>query len=313
MKTITEQKCIDCGQVKPVSEFHKSTKFATGYLSRCKPCRKIKDARRKTSEPTVAVKRCFTCKENKPRSDFFRRQISLDGLSPYCKSCEAKQKDVMRKRWLQETREVPALKTCSKCHVTKPCAEFFRHRWFKNGYRAECKQCSAHTTQQCILRHKQTDEIGWRTRQRQLAREWYSKNAYRYKGYYQKHRDTINRRRRLMPYEKKQHRLKRGRIWHSQKMQNDAQYRRRHNARANVRWHQRRALIRNAGSYTLQEWQDLCQKYEFKCLCCGQVKPLTVDHVMPLSKGGLNTIDNIQPLCKLCNCRKGVGTSDYRK
>jgi 5-methylcytosine-specific restriction endonuclease McrA len=47
-------------------------------------------------------------------------------------------------------------------------------------------------------------------------------------------------------------------------------------------------------------------------LCCKQEKPLTIDHVVPLSLGGSNSIDNLQPLCHQCNSRKGTRIIDYR-
>lgn len=77
----------------------------------------------------------------------------------------------------------------------------------------------------------------------------------------------------------------------------------------NIR-HKRRSSIK--GSFSKQEWLDLCSKYDNLCLRCGQKKPLTIDHVVPISKGGLNVIENIQPLCKNCNCAKRDKTIDYR-
>jgi len=32
---------------------------------------------------------------------------------------------------------------------------------------------------------------------------------------------------------------------------------------------------------------------------------MTVDHIVPKSKGGLRTLDNLQPMCENCNVKKG--------
>jgi len=61
------------------------------------------------------------------------------------------------------------------------------------------------------------------------------------------------------------------------------------------------------GSYTQEDWEDMKRKYKYSCVCCGRSEPivkLTTDHIIPISGGGTNTIDNIQPLCKNCNSHK---------
>ena len=78
----------------------------------------------------------------------------------------------------------------------------------------------------------------------------------------------------------------------------------------NIR-HKRRSKLK--GTFTKEEWLFICDKYNNRCLCCGLESKLTVDHVKPISKGGLNIIDNIQPLCKSCNCKKRDKEIDYRK
>lgn len=80
------------------------------------------------------------------------------------------------------------------------------------------------------------------------------------------------------------------------------------------------------------KWQDLYQTQGKNCAICGkQTNPNdvwekngrklfgrdypTVDHIIPLHKGGKDTIDNVQLLCKRCNSAKGdkitVGESSY--
>lgn len=46
-----------------------------------------------------------------------------------------------------------------------------------------------------------------------------------------------------------------------------------------------------------------------KCMKCGATGELTVDHIVPLSKGGTNAPMNLQAMCSLCNQRKGNRSS----
>jgi hypothetical protein len=72
------------------------------------------------------------------------------------------------------------------------------------------------------------------------------------------------------------------------------------------------------GSHTLNEWQNLRAKYNFTCPSCNKPEPfnqkykyLTEDHITPISKGGSDNIENIQPLCLSCNDIKNVKIIKY--
>ena len=85
-----------------------------------------------------------------------------------------------------------------------------------------------------------------------------------------------------------------------------------------ARYHQQRAALMygEEGKWSGEQWADLVQRYEGKCVCCGskagEGNPLTPDHVVPLAMGGANTIENLQPLCWRCNTVKGARCVDYR-
>lgn len=44
----------------------------------------------------------------------------------------------------------------------------------------------------------------------------------------------------------------------------------------------------------------------YACLHCGTHVSLTIDHIVPVSKGGAHDDDNLQTLCRSCNSRKGA-------
>jgi hypothetical protein len=49
------------------------------------------------------------------------------------------------------------------------------------------------------------------------------------------------------------------------------------------------------------------------CLRCGDTERLSIDHIVPLAKGGDNSSENLQTLCSTCNSIKGDSTSDHRR
>lgn len=62
------------------------------------------------------------------------------------------------------------------------------------------------------------------------------------------------------------------------------------------------------GNHTWKEWEKLKEFYNYSCVECGRKEPeikITIDHIVPINKGGTNWISNIQPLCKSCNSKKG--------
>jgi len=47
----------------------------------------------------------------------------------------------------------------------------------------------------------------------------------------------------------------------------------------------------------------------YRCVTCGDWHDLAADHIIPESRGGPLTLDNLQTLCRSCNSRKGPHSS----
>ena len=61
------------------------------------------------------------------------------------------------------------------------------------------------------------------------------------------------------------------------------------------------------GDLKRSEWEAIKAAYGNRCAYCkGKPRRLTVDHVVPLARGGRNDKLNVVPACASCNRRKGV-------
>ena len=77
---------------------------------------------------------------------------------------------------------------------------------------------------------------------------------------------------------------------------------------------QQMAKARSKGTHTKEEWLALLLETEFACVSCGSQciggAPCK-DHIISVGSGGSDAIQNLQPLCRQCNTRKGGGSTNY--
>jgi 5-methylcytosine-specific restriction endonuclease McrA len=66
----------------------------------------------------------------------------------------------------------------------------------------------------------------------------------------------------------------------------------------------RRHQKREDFALTDKEWDETILYFNYSCAYCGNDDKLTYDHVIPFSKGGSFTKQNIIPACKHCNSSK---------
>lgn len=63
-----------------------------------------------------------------------------------------------------------------------------------------------------------------------------------------------------------------------------------------------------------EDWLEILVRYDHRCFYCGDKKnKLTRDHVLAISRGGTDTIDNVVPACWSCNFKKRArGVADFK-
>lgn len=194
------------------------------------------------------------------------------------------------------------MKRCKKCDADKDEKEFNKDKRYADKLFPWCKACMREYRTGWEQEHKDErteyfkqwhiENIDRRhERNNQLTRDKYHANP--------EYREKKNK-------QKSEQRKKKYGI--------DLEWTRRVLAWGNAHHRRRRnAELSAEGSHTEEEWQALCQRFDYRCVACGNQDPLTRDHVVPITKGGTDYIENIQPLCQLCNSKKHTKTIDYRK
>jgi 5-methylcytosine-specific restriction endonuclease McrA len=185
-------------------------------------------------------------------------------------------------------------KVCTRCKTWQPFSLFKKKAKYIDGV-SWCRSCEAAASREYHAKHAEEIRVKAVARyydnhdanlrymeqyRKGKRREWYERNIEKMREY--------DRKRRLSHREKERH-------------------------RGCMRYFERcKRMKKNGGSHTLEQWQELCARYDFRCLKCGEKKPLSADHIIPVSRGGTNDISNLQPLCRPCNTSKGAKTIDYR-
>ena len=158
------------------------------------------------------------------------------------------------------------------------------------------------------LKYRKTHRMAIRKR----GRHWYQQNSERHKSkmaeWYQQNKEYWNKKCKEWYESNKEY----AREYAKQQIKD---YYKRNPDKRKENSRKYRIRKRNAiGHHTEKEWRELKQMYNYTCLCCDKQEPeitLTRDHVIQLSDGGTDNIDNIQPLCRSCNSKKL--NTDFRR
>lgn len=222
------------------------------------------------------------------------------------------------------------MKTCTKCLKSKPISEFHIHngaKSSKSGIRSNCKACAKADRARWYAANKESEiakTLAYQRANPAVTRKWaratYQRNLAsrraRMKLAYERNPEkylTACRKR----YEEKKPSIllqvaKYRRTLDPLKLvESRRQYRKNNPERMSANANAARIRKQNApGSHTLDEWKAVKDYFNHCCAYClrgiDECGPLARDHVVPLTAGGSDDIDNIVPSCKPCNSSKNA-------
>lgn len=283
---------------------------------------------------------CIKCGECKDRSAFGRDVRRPDGLFPYCKRCRLKNPE-QHDEYITQTQK--GLRRCGICKQWLEPSEFYSNRATPSGLHHECKDCSKANVHNWRVKYPDRAKAKdarhyWENREQRQAdrraryeanKEYYRERALRWhKENYSRVRDRkltyckLWRARRkanqppriLGPWSKTNPELKR--ITYKQWLKRYQQSEHGKIMLAKAK-HRRRAAERaSPHTLTAEQWTTILELQDYICPMCQRSfdddLPPTMDHIVPVSKGGGLTFENVQALCRSCNSSKGTKTINYR-
>ena len=230
-------------------------------------------------------------------------------------------------------------KQCSRCGQVKSLDEFYRCSRVRDGRQASCKECRK--AQRLAYREREnelTRRRYWasldesRRKKREGQRKWREANPEKARDAKRKWRERDPEKARRLDREQARRWRKRNLEYARQKERErtralagiDPTVRREKHrrwrqanpekVRANGRQvqHRRRARMRRGRVYTVTA-KNLRYLHAAACLACGAPAD-TIDHVIPLRRGGSHGVGNLAPMCRTCNSSKGAKTiTEWRK
>ena len=177
------------------------------------------------------------------------------------------------------------MKHCKECFDLLPMNEkyFSKQRKYLSGM---CKTCKSEYDRN----HKNANKDYYRE---------YNKN------YREKNREKINEYTRRYHKENKdkareyrQKNKERIKKYRRKYLQENLEIYRTYNQERRAR---KRTLI---STFTASQWNECLEYFNQSCAYCGDTNRLEQEHVIPVTKGGHYTLDNIIPACKSCNSSK---------
>jgi 5-methylcytosine-specific restriction endonuclease McrA len=192
---------------------------------------------------------------------------------------------------------VDKYKTCSKCREPQQSNNYYSDKRASDGLQSQCKQCIAN------YRKENKDKVQEQKQRYRSKPETRIKELEYAKRYSKAHPEVVQKSRDNEDKNKKRERFQRWALANKPRIKAN-RIRAVENNPGLYRSYssQRRGRIKAAQSFVITK-KELLTIYKQKCFYCNGPGG-TIDHVIPLSRGGSHGIGNLVAACLSCNSRK---------
>lgn len=179
-------------------------------------------------------------------------------------------------------------KVCNTCNLIKNKSEFRKLSRNKNGLANKCKQCVS--IGDAIYRRNNHEK------KKESAIKWYRANAEKSGETSRKWRENnpervVERSHNYYLANKERH-LEVASAWKKANREKVNEMRQRYRARK----------YENGEFYVREKF--LKRLYASPCVNCGTTENISADHIIPITRGGVHSEGNLQPMCIPCNSSK---------
>jgi 5-methylcytosine-specific restriction endonuclease McrA len=180
------------------------------------------------------------------------------------------------------------MKTCTKCKTEKPLDQFREHPRYAGGRTTWCTPCH----------QKQIKENYYKNREKRLAAgsAWYQANKDKVRETKKIWRE--NNREKMREYYR-QYRIDKPEIAKAAV----AKWAKNNPTQPRASAAKRRVQKAANGVFEIS-LKEISKLYRSNCVYCGQSGKMTMDHVIPVSRGGRHSVGNLVPACQSCNFSK---------
>lgn len=253
-----------------------------------------------TEEDTPTSKSCSKCGQLKPLTAFYKHPHCKYGRAAQCKACETVQAKAADRRLtsppLEGVQFGPSqFKRCTSCGTEKLPTEFGVANTQKSGLAPECRDCFRNRVRKFRSdnrEHCRKQDSGYRLADpvsaKARSRKWYRKKVTAHPGFYREGARVayLKYREKRCAYSRKWAKDNPNRCW--------------------ARLFNRRSLAKVGGRKVPAKELLRVRLVDSLGICsyCNGGGQIQIDHIEPLTKGGLHELENFAPACNVCNLAK---------